>query len=459
MTAFVIIAALMVVTALAWVIVPLLRRNKTDGVAREAANLSILRDQLAELDADVANGTITQEHHDHARRELEQRVLEDTAPPPATDSSPPPFAGAWTAAIAASALPIAAALMYAILGNHEAFFPVSRVNADVAQHDITPEKVEAMVAKLVARLAKEPDNVEGWSVLAHTYYAMNRLPEAVGAYEQAVKREPDNANLLADYADALAASQKSLEGKPLELVARALKSDPTQWKALALAGTAAFDRKDFKLALDYWEKLKVTLPPESELSRSLDASIAEARAAGGIAASAAPPVPFPAIGGATMAAASAPAAKAAAPVPSASLAAPSASLTVPSSPNSSAAATSVAAAAGAAIAGTVNLSPALTAQAAPTDTVYIFARAAQGPKMPLAILRKQVKDLPVTFSLDDSMAMMPEMKISNFGEVVVGARVSKTGSATPQSGDLEGFSKPVKLGAYGVAIVIDTARP
>jgi cytochrome c-type biogenesis protein CcmH len=114
---------------------------------------------------------------------------------------------------------------------------------------------------------------------------------------------------------------------------------------------------------------------------------------------------------------------------------------------------------GAMVAGTVKLAPGLAAKASPQDTVFIFARAVQGPKMPLAILRKQVKDLPVTFTLDDAMAMAPNMALSNFGEVIVGARVSKSGNAVPQSGDLEGLSSTIKVGATGVAVVIDRALP
>jgi cytochrome c-type biogenesis protein CcmH len=407
---FIVIAGVMVLAALAWIVVPLLRREKPTGVQHEAANLAVLRDQLSELDADLERGIITQEHYEQSRRELEARVLEDTTVAE-REGTAPAFAGAWTAAIAASALPIAAVLLYALLGNYEAFLPQqTRASADAAaQHDLTPEKVAQMAAKLEERLQQEPENAEGWVVLAHTYFAMKRLPDAVRAYEQAVKRIPDNPKLLADYADAVAATQNSIEGKPLELVERALKIDPTHWKALALAGTAAFDRKDYKLAVDYWERLRAALPPNSEMLRSVEASIDEAKTAGGITtatASAAPP------------------------------------------PGKQAT-----------ITGTVNLSAALNGKATPNDTVFVFARAAQGPRMPLAILRKQVKDLPTQFSLDDSMAMTPEMKISNFDEVVVGARISKSGSAAPQAGDLEGFSKPVKIGANNVDVVIDTARP
>jgi cytochrome c-type biogenesis protein CcmH len=111
------------------------------------------------------------------------------------------------------------------------------------------------------------------------------------------------------------------------------------------------------------------------------------------------------------------------------------------------------------VAGTISLDPALTGRVSPDDTVYVFARAAEGPRMPLAIIRKQVKDLPLTFSLDDSMAMNPNMKLSNFSEVVVGARISKTGNAMPQSGDLKGSSSVIKLGSRDLKIIIDSAVP
>jgi cytochrome c-type biogenesis protein CcmH len=269
-----------------------------------------------------------------------------------------------------------------------------------------------MVADLAARLEKEPDNVNGWVVLARSYAVMNRHGDAVKAYERVIQLVPNDPDLLADYADALAVTMGgNLSGKPLELAKRALAADPTHWKALALVGTEAFNRKDYKTAIAYWEKLKATAPPGSPIAQSIDSSIAEARELGGIKGAAAPP---PVV--------------AAAPV-------------------------------GGRVAGKVDLSPALKAKVAPTDTVFVFARAAEGPRMPLAIVRKQVRDLPIEFALDDSMAMAPNMKLSSFAEVVVGARVSRSGNATPQSGDLEGLSRPVKVGATGIAVVIDSALP
>jgi len=435
MTAFILIAAAMVAAALLWVLVPLLRPRRAEGPAAEASNLAILRDQRAELEADLANGVITREHFEQAVQELTQRVAEDTRAASAP-GGPIPVAGAWTAAIVAGTLPIAAALLYLLLGGYNAFSPAAAPAAAAAQsgeHDMTPEKVAAMASNLAARLEKEPDNAQGWIVLAHTYYAMKRFPEAVNAYERAAQLMPNDADLLADYADALGATQQSLLGKPLDLINRALAADPKQWKALALAGTVAFDRKDYKQAVAYWERLQQVIPPESEMSRSVASSIAEAQELGGIK-----PAAASATGSPPATAAARPPAAVATPAP-----------TTPPAP----------ALPGTAIAGTVTLSSVLAAKASPDDAVFIFARPAQGPKMPLAVMRKKVRDLPASFSLDDSMAMAPEMKISNFAEIVIGARVAKSGNAAPQSGDLEGFSKPVKIGAAGVAVVIDATRP
>ncbi len=430
MTTFVLIAAVMVAAALAWVLVPLLKRGKPAGVARELSNVAILRDQLRELDADLVTGTMPRDQYEQAKRELEERVLDESKASPDVATAPSQSA-AWTAAILGSAIPIAALLLYVALGNHDAFGPSSARSAKSgADHEVTPQEVEAMAAKLATKLAQEPNNVDGWVMLARTYYALNRHAEAARAFDRAVVLLPDNADLLADYADALGASEGGLRGKSLELVERALKADPTHWKALALAGTAAFDRKDYRQAVDYWERMKATVPPGSSFAGSIDSSIAEARQLGGLKSEPAAATNAPAVARAGQSGtAIADAVPAPPPLP------------------------------GANIAGTVSLSPALAAKAGPTDTVYIFARPAEGSKMPLAILKKQVKDLPFAFSLDDSMAMAPNFALSNFTAIVVGARVSKSGNAAPQSGDMEGLSPVVRIGANGLSVVIDRVLP
>jgi len=412
----------MVAVALAAVLVPLLR-SSAPGVPREATNVAILRDQLRELDADLATGTMPRDRYDQARQELLQRALDESKTVEAVAPKAPQSA-AWTAAILGSAIPIAALLLYLSLGNHDAFAPPAVQAGAAGEHKVTRQDIEALAEKLAAKLKDDPSNVDGWVMLARTYQALDRNEESARAFDRAVALLPDNADMLADYADLLASIDGSFRDKSVQLIEQALKADPTHWKALALAGTVAFNRKDYKTAVEYWEKMKATVPSTSPLAGSIDASIAEARELGGLKATA----------------------KAAAPAspPAATPAAPVATTAAP---------------AGAKIAGTVQLSPALASKVSPTDTVYIFARAVDGPRMPLAILKKQAKDLPVTFALDDSMAMSPSLALSNFASVVVGARVSKSGSATPQSGDLEGLSSAVKLGATGLAVVIDRTLP
>ncbi|ACB33820.1 Tetratricopeptide TPR_2 repeat protein [Leptothrix cholodnii SP-6] len=296
-----------------------------------------------------------------------------------------------------------------------------------ASHEITPEQIAALADRLRERLQTEPDNAEGWAMLARAYNMLGRAEDAAPAYKRAIELNGQDAGLMSDYADILAVSNdRQLEGEPLKLIERALKIDPNQPKALSLAGTAAFNRKDYAGAVRYWERILVNLPPDSPMLDQVRGSVDEARKLGGLPARSAT--------AATTAAAVAPAAQ---PAP--------------------AAARATADAATAQVSGTVTLSKDLAGKAGPDDTVFIFARAAEGPRMPLAILRKQVKDLPVTFKLDDSTAMGPQMKLSNFPQVVVGARISKSGNAMPQPGDLQGISAPVALGSNGLKIEINQA--
>lgn len=429
MILFVVVAIAMVAVAIAWVVVPLLRRRRSTSVMREASNVAVLRDQRRELDADLAHGTVSPEQYELAQRELEQRVIAESAPlAEAANRLPAPRTGRATAYALGAGIPIAAIVLYALWGNPAAFSPIAQTGDP--QHAVSAEQVEQMVAKLAARLEREPNNAEGWLVLARSYYALNRFDDAARAFAHAAKLLPDDPNILTDYADALAATQNSLEGKPTDLVLQALKIDRRNWKALALAGTAAFDRKDFMQAVAYWEALKQVVPADAPMAKSVDASIAEARALGAS--------PSPTVGAGTSVGEP-----------------PSMPAVAPSAPK----AASIAGTTASRIEGTVTLGAAIAGRASPADTVFIFARAAEGSRMPLAIVKKQVKDLPARFILDDSMAMAPDMTLSSAASIVVGARVSKSGTAMPRSGDLEGFSVPVKAGTTGLNVVIDRALP
>jgi len=412
MTGFVLIAAALLLIALAWLMPTLLRRHETSEGARPgASNLAIIRDQLAELERDLANGTLGKPQYQQAREDLERRALEEAreAPPGARQST----SARVTALTLSLVIPLGAALLYYVLGSPQAVSPGATL---ANEHQVTPQQVEAMVARLAERLENSPDDGKGWALLGRSYGVMQRYEEAARAYARAAALIKDDADLLADYADVLAMSQgQRIEGKPLELIERALKLDPTQWKALAMAGSAAFERKDYAQAIAYWEKIKSRAESDSELARSIASNIEEARQLAGIK--------------------TLPTTEAKKPAPAA------------------------VASASASVQGTVSLSRAQAAKAAPSDTVFIFARALEGPRMPLAILRRQVKELPLNFSLDDTQAMSPATKLSNFTQVVIGARISKSGNATPQSGDLQGMSEPVKVGAKNVAIVIDSQIP
>jgi cytochrome c-type biogenesis protein CcmH len=281
-----------------------------------------------------------------------------------------------------------------------------------------------MTEKLSERLKAKPDDVDGWSMLARSYSVLGRHAEALKAYEKASNLRKDDATLLADYADSLAVnSNSSLEGEPMKLVERALKLDPKNLKALYLSGTYSYNKKDYANAVKIWEKLAAVGPAGNVFVREVEPAIAEARNLAGLP----------------------PAAKPLDAAPQAVDAGKS-----PAAPSNGAA--------GGTVAGTVTLSAALAKQAQPDDTVFVFARAAEGSRMPLAILRKQVKDLPLTFSLNDSMAMSPANALSAAsGKVIVGARVSKSGNAMPQPGDLTGQSAPVSVGATGLQIEIKEA--
>lgn len=427
MTPFLIGAALLLATALLFVLPPLLRppAGERARLQRDELNLAVLRDQLRELEADLAEELIEPRAYESAKRELELRVAEEVR---VDAGAPAAQAGKrWTVLAVAVAVPVIAISLYWYLGTPAALDPTqvaAQADGDNA-HAVTPEQMEGMVAGLAEKLKNRPDDVEGWNMLARSYNALGRFPEASKAYEHLVKLVPNDANLLSDYADTLAmAMNRTLQGEPERIVDRALSIDPNNVKALALSGSAAFERGDYAKAAAQWQRILALVPADSDAARSTQGSIAEAQRMMGQAR---------------------PGEQAVAQVQPA---APAAAEQTSKQPQT--------AAGGATVEGIVDLDPALRSQVADTDAVFIFARAAQGPRFPLAVLRKQVKDLPVKFTLDDSMSMMPTAKLSDFPTVVVGARISKSGSATPSAGDLEGMAQPVAPGTKGIRIKIDS---
>jgi cytochrome c-type biogenesis protein CcmH len=379
MILFWVIGAALAVVALGIGLRPLLFNTRKRDLSRSRTNVAIYRDQLRELDADRAAGTLADADYEAARLELEARLLEDVVP----ESAPSHGASRALIVTLALAVPLCAAALYYAVGNPRSI-------------DTPVQNLEAMVERLAAHLRENPDDATGWKLLGRSYASMERFPEAADAYAKAAVRTPRDAQLLADLAEALAMARgRNLEGEPEKLLARALELEPQNLKALALAGTAAFGRRDYRAAATHWEKMVPLVPADSEEARSIRASVDEARAL------------------------------------------------LSQKP----------------LQGRVSLSKKILPHVSPDDTVFIFARALEGPPMPLAVLRKQVRDLPFAFALDDSMAMAPGIKLSAHARVIVGARVSKSGEPAPKPGDLQGTSAPVTNDAQGVSVVIDSVVP
>ena len=402
--------------------------------------------QLQKLQDLFDAGSLTRETFDADKAQLERRILDAVlngaapvaaAAPAAKAASPVPAQpvaklSARLLAVVAGIVVLVAAGGYGLMGNstfestegNEAAAgtgAASETNGGAQPHATNSEQINAMIEKLAARLKENPADATGWAMLARSYSVLGRSNEAVDSYAKAANLSKDDAGLLVDYADALAVkNNRVLAGEPMKLIERALKLEPRNIKALALAGTDAYDTKNYLGAVKYWEQVVEFGGAENMFVQQIQTALVQARQMAGL------PAAVPATGS-TLAAL----ARDATPEPS------------PTAP-----------ATNASVSGTVTLATALARDAKPDDTVFIFARAAEGSRMPLAIIRKQVKDLPIQFTLDDSMAMSPAATLTKAGRVLVGARISKSGNAIPAKGDLSGQSALVAVGTKGLSIEI-----
>jgi cytochrome c-type biogenesis protein CcmH len=424
---FWLIASTMTLLILGLLLWPLLKRTASVVTGEQEKTLSIFRQQFAELEQDRANGVLTDELYQQARRELERRLLEETGTIDATPVKAQHQVRSRPVAFAlAIIVPTVSGLLYWELGNPLAMTQptAAELSAQGSSEGAHPsaDSLEALIEQLKQKMEQNPNDGMGWVLLARSYVGMGRNAEAVQIFEKAVRLIPNDAQLLADYADILGVVHgRKLEGKPEVLIQQALKIDPRNVKALMLSGTVAFNRKDFARAAKDWELARANLPAEvdPEMTQQLMAAIAEAQnQLGG--------------GQKTMPAF----AESSAPVQ------PTGQAGQPRT-----------------IRGTVTMAPSLAGKGSPTDTLFVFAREMSGPPMPVAIVRATKKELPFTFQLDDSTSPMPSRKLSSAGPVVIVARLSKSGQAMPQSGDLEGTSQPVKSEVEGITVVIDRERP
>lgn len=433
MITFALAAAGLLLLALGLLLPALLGRGSSAAPLRSAtarqSNLEILRGQLAQLDAELAAGSLNAEQHVRARAEIERRALDEESAEQATPVAGPARKTAFGLALS---VPVFALVAYALVGNLQGLDPKATAVRVEPGGEVTLAQVEELVDTLAKRLespgSAQAGDVQGWTMLARSYGALQRFPEASRAYARAIALAPQDAQLLADRADALAMMQgRKLAGEPQQLVEKALQIDPNNLKALAMAGSGAFESRDYGAALNFWGRARQLAGNDSDFAQGLDSSIAEARLAqsGTVASNSA-------AGNQGV---------------------------VASAPSSTSTSTATAGISNARIAGRVSLAPALAAQVAPGDTVFIYARATEGPRMPLAILRKSAADLPITFTLDDSLAMSPQMSLSKYPRVVLGARVSRSGNAMSQAGDLQGQLSDVATGSSGLELVIDSVQP
>ena len=342
-------------------------------------------------------------------------------------------------------MPALAIGLYVWLGEPDAV----RFEAELAQRagDVSDADIDTMVRQMTQQLQSRPPgqkaDAPAWEMLARAHASRQRFADADKAYQRAIELSPDNANLLADRADLLSLLQgQAADGEPMRLVNRALQIDPGHPKALALAGSAAYGRKDFVAAQTLWQRARERAEPGSPFDQGLQSSLEAARAGVQASGSAALATVSSAAKGPTVAATT-PAAGTAATTTAAGTATTATSAAKVSTANQ------------ASISGQVEIAPALRERLQPGDTLFIIARTPQGPRLPLAVLRLPATAGPTSFTLTDAQAMAPDHKLSSQTQVVVEARVSRSGNAMPQAGDLTGRTAEMGNTARGVRVVVD----
>jgi cytochrome c-type biogenesis protein CcmH len=437
---FWLLAAGLIGLALLFVVPPLvLRRAERPDVDRDALNLAVFRQQIEELDSDLGSGDLDQEQYDAARLDLERELLRDVEGSDEGSSAAGTNSGRWAALALAVLIPVISISLYLHQGDvgiiprleTAAVQPAGsqQIPADHPAAGGPPASLDVMVERLAERMEKQPDDVQGWLILGRSYTVLHKPDQAVHALEKAYQLAPKQPDVLTAYAEALATKNGNhLDGRPAELIKTALEIDPQNINARWLDGLLAFQQGQFPRAASQWEGILARLDPQAKEAGVLHRLINEARRRGGL-----PHLQTPA-GGSTQMAENA---AAGAPAGTGAQTSQAAKLTVD-----------------------VSLDPALAAKATPQETVFIYAKAVSGPPMPLAVQRVHVSQLPLSVTLDDSMAMMPAMRLSAFPEVTVGARISKSGQPIPQSGDLEGMVSPVRPGQSApVKVVINQVHP
>ena len=417
--------------------------------AHEQANAQVYRDQSADLAREHALGHLNDAEYDQALEELKLRLRDDWVSGPVQAPTGASDRPRKTVLALCLMLPVCAVLLYGTWGSPMGLDPAALALSapdDGPNATVTPEKIAQMVGQLERRLQDEPNNVDAWVMLARLQRSQEKFPASEKSFAKALALTPDD-DLSVERAEVVAQLQGGdFSGEPWAVINRILKAKPNQNNALLLAGSASFSEGRFAQAIQYWERVRASLPPQSEDINALDSALAQARerlapgrASDQISSAGRASDQSLATGRAS-----------AQPSNSAGASAPPAPPASPSPPTS---------VAGARLSGRVSLAPELAAQTSPSDTVFIYATPAQGGRMPLAIVRTTVAALPFDFVLDDSQAMGPQSKLSSASEVVLKARISKTGQAMAQPGELGVSVGPVKNPSSQLSLVIRGPMP
>jgi len=394
---FLLIASVLILIAFLFILPPLWRKQAIQDTDLDQRNILIAQHRLAELKENRRLGGLSQAQYEEQLVDLEQALSDDLDIKSHVSSTQ--SQGKWIVYVLALGVPLLAGALYLTLANYQAISHSAEMAVD--PDTLKLAEINKMVDGLAEKMKNNPDDAQGWLMLGRSYKFQEQYPKAVDAFANAYRLLGDQAEVMLLYADALAyASDKNLAGKPTELVFKALALEPDNMNALWLGGMAKAQQGDPVTAIKLWKKLAALLPPGSDSQQEIQGLLAKIESEAPQAA-AQPEATQPA--------------------------------------NVSSVAIDV----------QVSLAPELQKSASPGDTVFIYAQALSGPKMPLAIVRKQVSDLPLTVSLNDSMAMMPNMKLSNFANVKLLARISKSGNAVSQPGDLIGVIDQVALADKG----------
>jgi cytochrome c-type biogenesis protein CcmH len=404
MITFYIAAIVLVLLVLAALFRPFFWKTTVDHASRQHLNATIYKEEIAKLEKERAEGLIDGAAYEISHAEMRQRLFQDTS----EDDSVAVLGSPKKTIIALTVfIPVIAAAMYFWLGSAQ------QIAKGGAKQQVAQQDIEKMVAALATKMEQDPANLKGWAMLARSYQVMGRPKDAENAYDRAGSYLDGDAQLLADYADVSASNANgSFEGKPQAIINRALKANPNNMMALWLAGTADYNRGDYKGAVQVWGRLAKLLPADSEDMKMIQGSIMEARGKANL-----PPEPLV-----------------------------------------SRAISPVAAVSGRNINGTVEVNPELKSRIKPDYIVMVIARA-PGVRMPVAIMRGKVADLPLRFVLNDALAMTPDALISNLSEATIEVRISKSGQAKAEPGDLYSEIQTVKVGTNNLKVVVDHVRP